>query len=386
MEIRARYVLMGVFTLAVIFGIFAFLYWMHTTGGLRDRAAYRVQVENSVSGLQRGAAVLFNGIRVGEVTDIQLDQDAPTRVMVTVAVNKNTPVRSDTVVDIDFQGLTGVAFITMRGGSPNAKKLVSENGKTPLIIANSNGQTMGQAARDTLHRLNTILDENSKPLHETINNIKAFSAVLAKNTERAQNIIEGLERMTGGGKAANAEMNDLIAVRDIKVGKPLKGQLVIGDPTTLIALDTQNVVVKHEKADPKYVAPRWTDNLPKLIQTRVLQSFENSGFLGSVSRPGDGATADFQLLIDIRSFQATLTPKSGVEVELTAKILDSAGKVVKGKVFKATQSAGKDDVTAVAALQTAFKKIEAGIVVWTVETIANVDTSKQETPKEEAPL
>lgn len=371
MEIRARYVLMGVFTLGVIFGIFGFLYWMHSTGGLRKPVLYHVQVENSVSGLQKGAAVLFNGIRKGEVTEMRLNPAIPTRVMVVIAVDASTPIRSDTVVDIDFQGLTGVAFITMNGGSPNAEPLSPVNGGPPVLVANSNGQTMGQAARDALHRLNTILDENATPLHNTINNLSTFSDVLSKNSQRADNILAGLERMTGG-KAAGGQLNDLTALHSVSgVGKTLKGRLVIADPTALIVLDTQNIIIKREKSEPDQAVPRWADNLPKLIQTRMLQSFENSGFLGSVNRPGDGVTADFQLLIDIRNFQATLTPSSTAEVELTAKILDNTGKVVEGKIFHASQAAGTDDASAIAAMDTIFGKLETEIVTWAVSTINN---------------
>src|SRR5262249_58146038 len=77
METRANYVLMGLFTLAVIIGAFGFVYWFNTIGGAGDRAIYRIVFEGSVSGLRPGASVLFNGIRVGEVTELKLDPSAP---------------------------------------------------------------------------------------------------------------------------------------------------------------------------------------------------------------------------------------------------------------------------------------------------------------------
>jgi phospholipid/cholesterol/gamma-HCH transport system substrate-binding protein len=106
MEIRARYIQMGVFALFVLVAGFAFVYWLNNAGALRDRAVYRVLFEGSVSGLQRGSAVLFNGIRVGEVTRLDLDGAAPRQVHVTIAVSRGVPVRADTLVFIDFQGLT----------------------------------------------------------------------------------------------------------------------------------------------------------------------------------------------------------------------------------------------------------------------------------------
>ena len=117
MEIRAPYVLIGGFVLAVIAAGFGFVYWLHNGAGLAQRTTYRLHFENTVSGLLTGAAVLFNGIRVGEVTALELDVGNPNRVTATIAVAANTPVRADTKVSLDFQGLTGVPVVTLQGGS-----------------------------------------------------------------------------------------------------------------------------------------------------------------------------------------------------------------------------------------------------------------------------
>ena len=117
MEIRAPYVLIGGFVLAVIAAAFGFVYWLHNTGSLTERTTYRIHFENTVSGLLTGAAVQFNGIRVGEVTALELDANNPNRVTATIAVAASTPVRADTKVGLDFQGLTGVPVVTLQGGS-----------------------------------------------------------------------------------------------------------------------------------------------------------------------------------------------------------------------------------------------------------------------------
>ena len=107
MEIRARYVLIGLFTFAVILLGFGFVYWLQGTGGLRERAIYRVRFENSVSGLLKGSAVLFNGVRVGEVVGLQLSADHPREVTATIAVDRTTPVHADTEVGLEFGGMLG---------------------------------------------------------------------------------------------------------------------------------------------------------------------------------------------------------------------------------------------------------------------------------------
>src|SRR5438270_2886899 len=100
METRAPFVVVGAFVLAAIAATFGFVYWLHNTGGLGPRATYHVQFEGSVPGLLVGAGVLFNGIRVGEVTDLGLVADDPRRVNATISVALPTPVRADTSVGL----------------------------------------------------------------------------------------------------------------------------------------------------------------------------------------------------------------------------------------------------------------------------------------------
>src|SRR5471032_1543086 len=130
METRAPFVIVGAFVLAAIGAVFGFVYWLHNTGGLGPRSAYHVQFDGPVPGLLVGAAVLFNGIRVGEVTDLGLAPDSPRRVNATISVAAAAPVRSDTKVSLEFQGLTGVPVITLEGG-----KLLANSGAVPTLIA-----------------------------------------------------------------------------------------------------------------------------------------------------------------------------------------------------------------------------------------------------------
>ena len=86
MEVHARYTLMGAFALAVMATGFLFVYWLEAGGGFKERVSYRIQFEGSVAGLAKGSAVLFNGMRIGEVTGLTLDQAQPSAVIVDIAV------------------------------------------------------------------------------------------------------------------------------------------------------------------------------------------------------------------------------------------------------------------------------------------------------------
>ena len=107
METKANYIVTGAFTLAVIVGVFGFIFWFQNGGGVGERASYRVVFAGSVSGLRTGGAVLFNGIRVGEVAALTLDARDPRKVVALISLDRGVPVRADTrIVIAPSLGLT----------------------------------------------------------------------------------------------------------------------------------------------------------------------------------------------------------------------------------------------------------------------------------------
>ena len=135
METRANFVLIGVFTLAVIAGAFLFVLWFSGLTRISEHKTYEVLFTGSVSGLSRGSAVLFNGLRVGEVTQINFVANDPSRVQVLADVEGRVPIKKDTKARLEIQGLTGGAAIELSGGAPDAPPLLGENGAPPIIVA-----------------------------------------------------------------------------------------------------------------------------------------------------------------------------------------------------------------------------------------------------------
>jgi phospholipid/cholesterol/gamma-HCH transport system substrate-binding protein len=206
METRANYVVIGLFTLAVIAGGFGFVYWFSRAGDGGERATYRVVFDGAVSGLRTGGWVLFNGIKVGEVSDLRLNPQNPRQVVATINVDKAVPVRTDTRVGLDFQGLTGIASISVKGGAPDAPALTGQNGQPPTLVADPTAtQDVTATIRDVaanagalVRRVDDILIENRDTLKTTLGNLESFSATLARNSERLDRIMAGLENFTGG--------------------------------------------------------------------------------------------------------------------------------------------------------------------------------------------
>jgi phospholipid/cholesterol/gamma-HCH transport system substrate-binding protein len=214
METRANYVVIGLFTLGVVLGVFGFVYWFQNIGGSGERATYRVVFDGSVSGLRTGATVLFNGIRVGEVTDLKLNPQRPKQVIAVISIEKSVAVRKDTEVGLEFQGLTGIASVSLKGGDPSTPALVGSKDNPPqLAAAPGAAQDVTQGARDTLHRIDELIEQNQQAFHNSLANLDRFSQTLARNSERVDKITEGLQNLASGPDGKGGELSE--AVRSI---------------------------------------------------------------------------------------------------------------------------------------------------------------------------
>jgi phospholipid/cholesterol/gamma-HCH transport system substrate-binding protein len=365
METRAPFVIVGAFVLAAIAAVFGFVYWLQNTGGLGPRASYRVQFEGSVPGLLVGAAVLFNGIRVGEVTDLGLAPGNPRGVNATISVAATTPVRADTKVGLEFQGLTGVPVVALEGGTQ-----VAQTGEVKTLVAEPGaGQGMTQAARDALRKVDTVLSDNSGALKDTIGNLKVFSEGLARNTGKLDGIVAGLERMTGVTSPPPKITYDLRALQSAGVpGKTIGVQWAIPEPTAVAMLETQRFLFSPAQEYPGFAEAMWADALPKLIQARLIESFENYDIAHAPLRAPDIGQTEFQLLIDVRQFRIAVESGPAAEIGLSARIIDKNGKVVASRLFEEREKFVNIVPTeAVTAFSEAFGRIAKNVIGWTVQ-------------------
>ena len=168
----------------------------------------------------------------------------------------------------------------------------------------------------------------------------------------------------GGGSAPTTY--DLSAPRDFGRLASSRTTLVVAEPTTVQALDSDRVIVKDSSGALSFLGgAQWADRVPKLVQTRLIQTFENGSRLGAVARPGDRITPEVQLVTDIRSFN--IEAASGMAlVEITAKLVgDRTGDIRRARMFSARVPAGAvDGAGAAQALDRALSQVLIEIVRW----------------------
>jgi phospholipid/cholesterol/gamma-HCH transport system substrate-binding protein len=192
METRANYVLIGAFVFIAAAALMLFTVWVSGGSLSREYATYDVVFEGPVNGLTEGGEVRFNGIKVGEVQRLSLDRQDPNRVIARIRVDAQTPVRTDSVAQLDFLGITGVTFIQIRAGSPEAPMVPqSAMGEAPPVILTertaldelfSGGQDMLTVMGETINRVNEALsEENVASITATLNNVEIITAKLAQD-------------------------------------------------------------------------------------------------------------------------------------------------------------------------------------------------------------
>ncbi|SIQ09547.1 cholesterol transport system auxiliary component [Rhizobium sp. RU20A] len=156
-------------------------------------------------------------------------------------------------------------------------------------------------------------------------------------------------------------------------GRAAKGrQLLVPEPSALKALDSEQIVVRLSGAELQYLAQsQWSDRLPRMVQSKLVQAFEASGRLGGVGKPGEGLAIDYQLLTDIRAFEVSTAGPQRAIVEISAKLLnDRNGTIVAQKAFRAEiPVAGSGNKAFVAGLDKAFATVAAQIVSWSLGVI-----------------
>lgn len=177
-----------------------------------------------------------------------------------------------------------------------------------------------------------------------------------------------------GAAAAACSSGSPVTTFDLTAPRPgarfagaARGQIVVSEPTAIQTLEADRILVKDASGTVSYLGgAQWADRLPKLIQARLLNTFENSSRLKAVSRPGERVSPDYLLSTEIRAFQIN-TPAGEAFVELSARLVhDRSGRIASGKVFSARVPVGKVEAGAAAqALDQALSRVLVEVVRWT---------------------
>ena len=195
---RQAHALIGLTTLVVVAALFGLAYWF--SRGQTDTVDVRLIFNGKVSGLGRGSSVLFNGLRVGEVTDIEIEPSDPRQIYAILKITRSAPLRADTTARLEGQGLAGIVAVQLRGGSPNAARLTAAPGKMqPTIVVEDSAsifEKVGSTAKsinESLVAIEGAIQTNAGPITEKIKEVERFSASLNDSSSSVEKLMKGVE-------------------------------------------------------------------------------------------------------------------------------------------------------------------------------------------------
>lgn len=213
MEVRANYVMVGAFALAVVVLTIAYAIWTAKTAGKLEMQEYVIEFSGDVSGLSQSSNVLFSGIRVGSVKHISISNKDSTKVEVLVEVEGNVPIRKDSVASLEMQGITGQTAVLISSGQLSSPILKEVSTDHPPIIASGESriqqlfasvpEVLNEAER-AFGNLNEVLspeniedmDKIFSNLRESTENLNTLIISMNKTTKNADVLISDLRAMT----------------------------------------------------------------------------------------------------------------------------------------------------------------------------------------------
>jgi len=220
METRAHHVLIGLFTVVVVAAALLFALWLAKSSSDRQFAEYQVVFNEAVSGLSQGSAVQYNGIKVGDVIQLKLDPKDPRKVLARIRVGGDTPVKQDTHAKLTMTGVTGLSIIQLSGGSPGSPPLQSNDGQSPVIVADpsplsrilANGEDLVTNINEVVARANMLLSpENTERISRTLEHLDQATGAIAGERDDIRQLLQQLA-------LASKQANDTLVKTEQLIG------------------------------------------------------------------------------------------------------------------------------------------------------------------------
>lgn len=368
METKANYAIVGFFTVVVMMAAFAFVYWMQVYGREGQMDPLKIVIQGSANGLSVGSPVRFNGIPIGSVRRLTLDESDPNNSLVITEVLTDAPIYPGTRAVVELQGLTGAAYIELGGGDTAKERLLvtqANGGKEAVIVAEQSGLTnLVSSASDIMRKTETTIDEitgfirdNRAPLDSTIKNVETFSGALRDNAPGIDGFLKSISELSGTIRTLSGRLDSTLASVDglVKAVDPKKIDTILTNAEKVsgdlaLASDDMAATIKtfRETADTYRTVGekvgRTLDNVDKLIAEidpkQVGQSLDDISVAVADAR---SAVASFKGISEDIEKRRPDIDKTITNISETAEKINKASGRVDGVLAKVDSFLGDGD-------------------------------------------
>ena len=254
MNRKVNYLILSVFTIFLSAGAVYFIYWLGNFSiNRKPKSYYKAVFHESVSGLNIASPVKYMGLNIGSVKKITINPDEPDSVIVTFTVDKNIPLRSDSYAFIALEGITGLKYIEIEGGSKNSPilKTSKTNPATIKTIPSFNAKLFETVSKTT-DKLNKLLDnlnnalsaEKISHVNKILLHLEKISAYLDKNKYLLEKSIKNFNDMQNNINTAVKEVKKEISKL---AAHTLKTETDINKSIHSVSKNTSNLIIDLDK-------------------------------------------------------------------------------------------------------------------------------------------
>jgi phospholipid/cholesterol/gamma-HCH transport system substrate-binding protein len=212
MMARASNLMIGAVTLTAIAVAFVGFLGFRKIHAVAQRGPLRIVFEGSAAGLAKGGSVNFDGVQIGEVLSIKLD--GPRKIVALTTIENSAPIRKDTVVGLEAQGLTGVMAIALTGGAATAPPVPLDEDDIPTLTADL---SEAQSIRDTLHNVDHVLVDNRDVMKDALLSFETYTATLAGKGDEIDAVMRKADTAFASFDSTMTKIDD--AIPDLTKGK-----------------------------------------------------------------------------------------------------------------------------------------------------------------------
>ena len=232
MEKRLSYIVVGVFVIVITLSLISFMFWLAKYGNKNvEHDYYNTYFKESVSGLNVESLVKLRGVEVGRVKEIAINKDNSEEVKVLLEIVKGTPIKKNSYTVLDSQGITGLKYIELKGGTKESQVLVTS--KDNIVTINSKKSVMSNlfdSSESITTKVDAILnrvylmlsDKNIENISNIADDLSKTTAYINQNTYQIDKLFVQIEAFLEHTKKFENELLppiSKIGVMSDKVGK-----------------------------------------------------------------------------------------------------------------------------------------------------------------------
>ncbi|MDQ1297603.1 MAG: phospholipid/cholesterol/gamma-HCH transport system substrate-binding protein [Campylobacterota bacterium] len=293
MESKVNYTLVGAFVLLISSALIAFAFWLGKyNDGANAYVRYKVYLTESVAGLAPEAAVKFNGVDVGKVESIRINPQNSEEIELTLKIKKKTPIRTDSTAMLKFFGITGLAFIEIKGGSrmtpliTNSDDAIAVIPTAPSLIKRLDETLSAVVTKlsDTLDHTNAVMSkQNTKNFSQTLENLKILThringyqneidTLLKNSIQTEANIDQAMIKVSASADSVKGSMDTFKVTMSDKLSPTMKSWEETSKKSNAL-IEKIETSMNRGDYDLQSIASGSTAELNELLaQSRVLQN------------------------------------------------------------------------------------------------------------------